>query len=267
MANLYIIDQSLKKSGGHHLDYARCIALAGQEQGFQTTLGAHRSFTPEVWQAATDSARSEDSTAIRAVFRDTVYQADSYLAGLQKTTRSKSANALSPPTKASWWKRVKHSVHVLLHRRRRRLIAQRFAASCTTFFDGVNFKEGDQVFLTGVSELELSGLAMFLTNNQNTTNAKWHLQFHFNVFAGRPDEYLAQKPIANAVSGSFLSALKELSHHTINFYTTSATLTDQYNSLGVADFVSLPYPIAAEFRQNHRQAQPQQRGFANSRPT
>ena len=269
MANLYIIDQSLRISGGHHLDYARCIALAGQEQGFQTTLGAHRSFTPEVWQAATASAGTDDSTVIRSVFKDTVYQADSYLAGLQKTTRSKSVDAILPPPKSNWSKRIKHSVHVLFHRRRRQLIAQRFAAGCQAFFDGVHFKEGDQVFLTGVSELELNGLAAFLLDNRETTKAKWHLQFHFNLFEGRPDEYLAQRPIANAVSASFLSALKKLSHHSIDFYTTSTTLADQYNSLGVADFVSLPYPIAAEFRQNQnpKRSQPLHRDFANSSQT
>ena len=252
MANLYIIDQSLKTSGGHHLDYARCIALAAQEQGFQTTLGAHRSFTPEVWQAATASTGADDSTTIRSVFRDTVYQADSYLAGLQKTTRSRSANALSTPPNSNWLKRAKHSVQVLLHRRRRRLIAQRFAVGCEAFFEGVNFKEGDQVFLTGVSELELSGLATFLNANNETSKAKWHLQFHFNLFDGRPDEYHAQRIISNAISASFLSAMKHLSFHSVDFYTTSTTLANQYNSLGVADFMSLPYPVATEFRQVQR---------------
>ena len=267
VANLYIIDQSLRISGGHHLDYARCIALAGQEQGFATTLGAHRSFSPEIWQAATASAGTEDSTIIRPVFRETVYQADSYLAGLQKTTRSNSINALSLPTKSSWLKQLKHNFNRLLHRRRRTRIAQRFAAGCDAFFAEVDFKKDDQVFLTGVSELELDGLATFLATNQATTKAKWHLQFHFNLFDGRPDEYPAQKPIANAISASVLSSLKRLTYHSVDFYTTSSTLATQYNSLGVADFVSLPYPIATEYRQKHRQAQSQQRDFANSNRT
>jgi len=264
VANLYIIDQSLKTSGGHHLDYARCIALAGQKQGFQTTLGTHRSFRPEIWRAVTASVGTEDSTVIRPVFRDTVYQPDSYLSGLQKTTRSKSANAISPQPKAGWPKRIKRSVDTLLHHRRRRLIAHRFATGCHAFFDRVNFRKGDQVFLTGVSELELDGLAVFLKSNQDTTKVKWHLQFHFNLFDGRPDEYSAQKPIANAISASFLTALKKLSFHSIDFYTTSTTLATQYNSLGVADFVSLPYPIATEFRQDHADSESLQLGFANS---
>ena len=264
MANLYIIDQSLRISGGHHLDYARCIALAGQEQGFQTTLGVHRSFAPEIWHTASASTGTEDSTIIRPVFRDTVYQADSYLAGLQKTTRSKTANVFAPSPKSSLSKRVRHSIRVLLHRRRRQRIAQRFAMSCNAFFSGVNFNAGDQVFLTGVSELELDGLATFLMANRETAKAKWHLQFHFNLFEGRPDEYPAQKPIANAVSASVLSSLKKLSHHSIDFYTTSTTLATQYNSLGVAEFVSLPYPIAAEFRQGHHQTNSQHHGYANS---
>ena len=250
MANLYIIDHSLKTSGGHHLDYARCIALAGQEQGFQTTLGAHRSFTTEVWQAAVAGTGTDDSTIIRPVFRNTVYQADSYLAGLQKATRSQFKNTIIDAPKSGWFKRVKSGASVVLHQRRRQLIALRFAAGCTEFFDGVNFQAEDQVFLTGVSELELHGLAMFFKTNQTTTKAKWHLQFHFNLFDGRPDEYSVQRPIAKAISASMLLAIKGLNHHSVKFYTTSTTLADQYNSLGVADFVSLPYPIANEFREN-----------------
>ena len=266
MANLYIIDHSLKESGGHHLDYARCIALAGQAQGFQTTLGTHRSFTPEVWQAAVAGTGTDDSTIIRPVFRDTVYQADSYLAGLQKTTRSQTASAILDPPKSGWFKRFKSGASVVLHQRRRQLLALRFAAGCSEFFNGVDFQAGDQVFLTGVSELELHGLAMFAKNNLFTTEAKWHLQFHFNLFDGRPDEYSTQRPIAKAISTGMLAALRELNHHSIDFYTTSTTLADQYNSLGVADFVSLPYPIANEFRGNGgSQNQSSSRRFANSR--
>ncbi len=251
MATLYIIDHSLKTSGGHHLDYAQCIALAGQAQGFQTALGTHRSFGPKVWQDAIASTKADDSTIVRSVFRDTVYQSDSYLAGLQKTTRSQSANVISGPPKSGWFKRIKSNTHVALHQRRRRLFAQRFAVDCEKFFAGVTLQKGDQVFLTGVSELELNGLAIYLNRNSDTTKAKWHLQFHFNLFDGRPDEYAAQRPIAKAISASMLAALKQLSFHSLDFYATSATLANQYNSLGVAEFVSLPYPIAAEFREGN----------------
>ena len=266
MANLYIIDHSLKASGGHHLDYARCLALAGQEQGFQTTVGAHRSFTAEVWQTAVAGTGTDDSTTIRPVFRDTVYQAASYLAGLQKSTRSQSVNAIVNPPKRGWFKRFKSAASTVLHQRRRKLVALRFAAGCTEFFNGVELQAEDQVFLTCISELELDGLAVFLKTNQATTKAKWHLQFHFNLFDGRPDEYSAQRPIAKAVSASMLAALRELNHHSVNFYTTSTTLADQYNSLGVADFVSLPYPIANDFRRNGSEHNPTtSRGFTNSR--
>lgn len=266
MANLYIIDHSLKASGGHHLDYARCLALAGQEQGFQTTVGAHRSFTAEVWQTAVAGTGTDDSTTIRPVFRDTVYQAASYLAGLQKSTRSQSVNAIVNPPKRGWFKRFKSAASTVLHQRRRKLVALRFAAGCTEFFNGVELQAEDQVFLTCISELELDGLAVFLKTNQATTKAKWHLQFHFNLFDGRPDAYSAQRPIAKAVSASMLAALRELNHHSVNFYTTSTTLADQYNSLGVADFVSLPYPIANDFRRNGSEHNPTtSRGFTNSR--
>ena len=43
MANFFLIDHSLRRLGGHHFDYSRCVAEAANEAGFLTTIGVNRS--------------------------------------------------------------------------------------------------------------------------------------------------------------------------------------------------------------------------------
>jgi hypothetical protein len=254
VANLYIIDQSLKGSGGHHLDYARCIALSAQRQGFQTTVGTHRKFNAKLWLDHPSSKAGDDATKIVPVFPKTVYQTDSYLAGLQQMTRSRSSDSNQHNPPSNFLNRISQSAANLLHKRRRHWIARQFADGCARMFQNTVFESGDHVFLTAVSELELSGLPIYFASNPTTNRATWHLQFHFNLFDGRPDEYANQKANAFVVADNMMSAVKHLCGHSVRFYTTSQTLAIQYNSLGVGQFTSLPYPIADEFRLKESQA-------------
>ena len=246
MANFFIIDQSLRQPGGHHFDYVTCIAQAANELGYWTTIGSHREF------AKTD-AQVNDSIArlgnICHVFRDTTYQPDSYLAGLQHLTRSNASDALMSNFESSWFKRILHAQKHRKHRRRREQFVRRFAADCERFFRSAQtlHTDNDHVFLTTVSELELMGLAAYLASHPKTVEMTWHLQFHFNLFDGRTPEYEKQDYIAQAIRSCFVAALARLTNHSINFYATSETLADQYNRLGIGELEVLPYPVAKEF--------------------
>ena len=278
MTRLFIIDQSLKNAGGHHFDYAKSIADSASKQGYRPIVASNRKFDAALWaqeyskplareevaggnvasddvasdDVASDDVASDDVTLdpvdIYPVFRNTTYQKDSYLAGLQSMTRSRTAKALEDVSKAGFVDRAKHSAKHFLHHRRRKWFARQFAADCEKFFGQYQLQSGDHAFFTTVSELELLGLAAYLASNRSTTNLQWHLQFHFNLFEGRPDEYASQGDVAKAISGSLSASLKQLVYHSVSFYTTSSALADQYNTLGVADFEPLPYPIADEFR-------------------
>lgn len=251
MANLYIIDQSLKGTGGHHLDYARCVAMAAQRQGLKTTVGTHRKFPTKLWFDHPAAKTNDDDTNIIPAFPNTVYQTDSHLAGLQQMTRSRWPKTPEPSTSQSLLRRISTAVGSIFYQRRRYWIARQFADGCARMFKDTIFEAGDHVFLATVSELELAGLPIFFANHPTTSQAKWHLQFHFNLLDGRTDEYADQKETASIVARNMQSSLKHLSGHAINFHTTSQTLANQYNSLGVAEFHSLPYPIADEFRTNN----------------
>lgn len=243
MANFFLIDHSLRKPGGHHFDYVNCLARTANELGFLTTIGTNRSLKRT---SCIDAENIDRLGNVRRIFRETTYQPDSFLAGLQHLTRSDSSALLSgnePNRGMRYWSLLKRSLHL----RRREKFVRRFAVDCERYFRPLLQIAGDHAFFTTVSELELMGLAIYLSNHPKTIKTHWHLQFHFNLFDGRTPEYEGQQHILQAVRSCFLAALSRLSSHSIHFYTTSDTLVDQYNRLGVGEFELLPYPVSPEF--------------------
>jgi hypothetical protein len=244
VANFFLIDHSLRKSGGHHFDYVRCVARAANQAGFDTTIGTHRSLkrTPR-----TSAERLDQFGTVRRVFRRTTYQPDSYLAGLQHLTRSQHVTGLLNDVESNSWQRYSNVLKRFQHRRRREKFVRQFAVDCERFFRPATHSAGDHAFFTTVSELELMGLAVYLSNHPKTLETHWHLQFHYNLFDGRTPEYENQRATSQAVRACFLAALARLSYHSIHLYATSATLVDQYSRLGVGEFKELSYPISQEF--------------------
>ncbi|MFK7766480.1 MAG: hypothetical protein AB8B55_04615 [Mariniblastus sp.] len=244
MANFFLIDHSLRKAGGHHYDYARCVAEAANDFGFLTSVGANRQFGR---QQSEQGSSLEQYGQVRRVFRDTVYQPDSYLAGLQHLTRSKSHELIQDDSEERRVTKYLAGFKKFKHRRRREKFVRQFATDCDRFFRPSLQTPGDHAFLTTVSELELMGLAVYLSSHSKTLQTHWHLQFHYNLFDGRTPEYESQNSVLQAVRSCFLAALARLSYHSVHFYTTSQTLVDQYNQLGVGEFQLLPYPVARDF--------------------
>ncbi len=249
MSNFFLIDHSLKDSSGHHCDYVQCVAGAAQTMGFETTLGTNRKL---VRQRGSDVDNLGGVGTVKPVFRDTTYQSDSYLAGLRHLTRSKITTQLNGSDSTGYLSRTRKKIASVAFQRRREKFVRQFASDCDRFFKNASLTENDHTFLATVSELELMGLAVYLSSQPRTMQAQWHLQFHFNLFDGRPPEYEEQKETADAVRACFAAAMSRLTYHAVNFYTTSDELAEQYNRLGVGIFESLPYPIATEFRPKSR---------------
>ncbi len=249
MANFFLIDHSLCKPGGHHFDYVDCIARAANELGFMTTIGVNRAFKRK---STSESAGIDRLGNVRRVFRETTYQPVSFLAGLQHLTRSDGPIPMNQQV-ASRRRRAWNLLKRYRHCRRREGFVRRFATDCERFFHPLLQLPGDHAFLTTVSELELMGLAVYLSNHPKTRQTHWHLQFHFNLFEGRTPEYEGQEHISRAIRSCFLAALARLSSHSIHFYATSDILVDQYSQLGVGDFELLPYPVSPEFSPARRE--------------
>lgn len=236
MARFFLVDHSLRETGGHHFDYVQCIARAAGEMGFETLIGAHRGF------------RGSELPNVSSVFRHTTYQPDSYLAGLRHLTRRKVDFLQAGSNRLSWPAKIKRLWSLRRHAKRRSKFIQRFSADCARFFRNMEFEDGDHVFFTTVSELELLALSQFLGNRPNSLAAHWHLQFHFNLFEGRTPEYDKQAAIARSISDCFDVAAARMPRHRLHFYTTSELLSEQYRRLNVGEFEVLPYPVSDSFR-------------------
>lgn len=238
MSKFYIVDQSLVNRGGHHYDYTTCVAQAAHTMGFETIVLANKKL---------DAETVFPNTQVQRSFTNTVYQRDSYLAGLRHLKRAKGDLEIQSPQTGSHWHQFKKNFHHQKLQRRRSKVINQFAKDCDKAFAGVELSQSDHVFLTTVSELEMMGLAIFLRSKPATISPSWHLQFHFNIFEGRTPEYAAQSATEKLTRACFESALNRLSYHNVHCYTTSQTLADQYNRLGVSVLTSLPYPVAPEF--------------------
>ena len=251
MANFFLIDQSLQHLGGHHYDYARCVAAAAQQTGYQTTIGTSQKFQ--------NGQSLANFGNVRRSFRQTTYHPDSYLSGLRHLTRSNADYLDNGPKKRQvsirhGFKGVVKKWQLLKHRARRERFIRSFAQDCQRFFANQPLSENDHAFFATVNEMELMGLAAFLSNHPRTLQVTWHLQFHFNLFDGRTPEYQSQHRVARAVQGCFDAALARIPYHHLNFYTTSETLADQFNRLRVGRFEELAYPVRPELFEKRQRA-------------
>lgn len=243
MANFFLIDPSLTDASGHHFDYAQCVARAANEMGFHSTIATNRRLP----NCSLEDPHSLDCLGdVRRVFQNSIYHRDSYLTGLQRMARKTVPSPIADP-KAGWLKKLKLRFGFYQHWRRRENLIRQFAVDCERAFTDTLLTAQDHVFCTTVSEIELMGLALFLSHHPRTTSLQWHLQFHYNLFSGRPPEYQQQSQTLKSVRSCFQAALARASYHAIHFYTTSDELTQQYNRLDIAPFQTLPYPVGREF--------------------
>ena len=118
-----------------------------------------------------------------------------------------------------------------------------FARDTGMLFSELMLEPGDQVFIPTISELDLLGLAQFLSHDQRTRRVDWHLQFHYPIFTGCEPDYAAQGEKAQRLRQIYNEALALVPDHRLYFYTTTAALTIQQNRLGVVPFHTLPYPV------------------------
>lgn len=263
LPSFYVIDHSLRHGGDHHFDLVWSLASAIQARGLNVVIGANARWKhafPNPAETSTTNRPTPKSeppaVQVHRVFRDSMYQPFSQLAGLQKMARSFETASGRAPT---FWSRLRHqSTDAWRNFRRRRCLesfTERFAQDCQKFFQPYQLSEGDHVCLATVSELELAGLARFLKRNPESIQAQWHLWFHFPLLSGRPPEYQRQTKQLERVREYFISHLRSIPCHRLHFYCTTDSLAEQYNRMGLVKFRSLPYPVNPQLWQSDGSAQ------------
>jgi hypothetical protein len=236
MRKFIVLDQSLRDLGGHHFDYASQTLRAAKAAGFDVLLACHRRF-----QAG---AFLPSGCRVLPLFRHHTYSRYSDFTGIQAILEDEQKDSLA--------RRMVDYCKSKLHERGREKRVASFAKGCQRMFGSANIRPGDQILATTMSELDLLGLARFLASEDGIPRVDWHLQFHFNIFAGREPEYAAQTDRVERLRSRFHEALSKATQHRLHFYNTSDLLAHQYNRLGVASFEPLAYPVNPVFRNRVR---------------
>ena len=229
MAKFVLIDHSLKDLGGHHYPYAYNVLAAARRAGWQPVLVTHRRFAQQ--------AALPPEWRVHALYAHESYSRYTLDTQAQLTTPAPGASKTRWHRTRQWW-----------GARVRERLATRFARDCARLFELEPVGRGDQVFIATTSELDLSGLTAFLGRSAVGLDCDWHLQFHFGLFQGREPDYAAQVGAAAAMRSSIAKSLSQSGKQRLHFYCTTEQLTSQYRRLGVAEFVTLPYPVHELFR-------------------
>ena len=254
MDRLFLIDHSLRDTGGHHFDYVRSVAQAAQQSGVNVIVGCHRDLATKSCDADSDLSEALQRLGdVRAVFPETVYQGESWLAGLRRSKRKQplfdaQLDAGSGRRGVGRWL---HSFKDRLAERRRKRIVNCFSAGCRDFFQSLEPRYGDQVLVAAASELEVAGAVDFLRAHPQALNADWHFLFHFNLMDGWTSEYGAQRVAMMRTRSDLRQAIRSLPSNSLHFHATTETLADQFNCLQTATFTPLPYPISNDFLPEH----------------
>ncbi len=240
MARFVIIDNWLDRIGGHNYQYAVAVLQAAAIEGWKPILATAQAFKtvddfPVGWQ-------------IRPLFRYAWNR--THTIGVDGKRNQpidlKGRQLLHPTAKrgfSKYFASLAGRLNILKQRGRQRRI-EAFCSACTKLFDEIGLRSEDLVFLPSVSEFDFLGFVRFLATTPSSQKVDWHVQFHYDIFDGRPPDYATQRSRKELLQQQFFNALSRIPRHRIHFYATTPQVADQYNQLQIAHFQPLPYPIS-----------------------
>jgi len=240
MPRFVIIDNWLDRIGGHNYQYAVAVLQAAAAEGWKPILATAQAFNavddfPAEWQ-------------IRPLFRYTWNR--THTIGVDGKRNQpidlKGQQLLHPTVKrgfSKYFTSLAGRFNILKQRGRQRRI-EAFCSACKKLFDEIGLCAEDLIFLPSVSEFDFLGFVRFLATTPSSQKVDWHVQFHYDIFDGRPPDYATQHGRKELLQQQFFNALSCIPRHRLHFYATTPQVADQYNRLQIGPFQPLPYPIS-----------------------
>ena len=127
---------------------------------------------------------------------------------------------------------------------------QIFAKECKQLLSRINVNDGDLIFVPTLGGVELSGIGQ-IGKSSKYRGLDWHLLFRRNIFNGREPGYLKQIPEIQEEVLYFSEFKQNFLHGKVSLYTDTVPLTEQYNTIGVYRFKTLPIPIGQNLAKQH----------------
>tara|TARA_Y100001933_G_scaffold158329_1_gene156646 strand:+ start:2318 stop:4141 length:1824 start_codon:yes stop_codon:yes gene_type:complete len=238
MRRFILIDNWLDSVGGHNYQYAMEILQAAADSNHKVVLATAKSFAnkmpalPETWRCFPIFKYSWNRT--HSVGVD----------GKRNEPIDIHGQTLKDPSSDERKQNFKNRQGLRLFQawdRKRRIRA--FSDACQRLFNQIGLERDDILFFPSVSDFDFLGLAAFLASNKATQSLHWHVQFHYDIFDGRPPQFDEQQERKLCMERQFSQALAAIQTHRLHFYATTPQIAEQYNRLNVAAFSPLPYPI------------------------
>lgn len=231
MPRFFLIDAWLADAKGHNYQYALDVGAAAEERGYEPVLAVRRNLSSEIqfpasWQVERPFQYGDSPRHWLGLY------------GRNPHPCEVSGKWLADP-RIRWWERWL-GIPAELDRRRQ---IRRFASDCARLFAKMPPRGNDILFLPSLTEFDLLCATQFWRNEAWTRDFDWHLQFHFNFYLGRDPEFAGQAHVLRDFQRQFRSAVDQIPEHRLHFYATSDAIARQYNSLGIAIFHPLPYPV------------------------
>lgn len=240
MPRFVIIDNWLDRIGGHNYQYALAVLQAAARKGWKPILATAQAFNavdefPLEWE-------------IRPVFRYAWNRTHTIgVDGKRNQPIDLKGRQLLPRTVNSGFSKYVTSLarrFDILKQRSRQKRIEAFCSACKHLFEEIGFSSDDLVFLPSVSEFDFLGFVRFLATTPSSQTVDWHVQFHYDIFDGRPPDYARQHRRKELLQQQFCNALSYIPRHRLHFYATTPQVADQYNRLQIGTFDPLPYPIS-----------------------
>ncbi|MBM4001598.1 MAG: glycosyltransferase [Planctomycetes bacterium] len=230
MSRFLLVDQSIDRPGGHHYEYAVHMAREAVGRGWDVVVATHRAFDTGHWPSGAGTAVP--------LFPHTTYGPHTFDSVM---TRESARSAGSPIQRG-----LRRMLDVVREPWRATDRARRLRIASLTWnrlLDRFPSRAGDHVFCATMSDFDLEGLVPVLATRIETRSAHWHLQFHFDVLSGRASDYPSQHARLTRIARRFAAMMARVPRHTISYHCTTRGMADQYNTMGVASFEELPYPV------------------------
>lgn len=222
---LLLLDPYLAVRSGHHHEFAEDVISAASALGLQGIVFTHRRFR----------ALSIQGAPACGVFRERLWQRT--LGGL----------ALHVLGRAGFSRATQHWRGRLSDRLEQRREIQ-FGRNVADALFRVGPAGDDLVFLPNMTHVETFGLArLFRDEPDLTRRVSWHIEFHYPPDQGRDGAHRARSDDECLIRRALQTLELSRSGQSVYCYTDTDELTNQYGSLGVCEFQTLPIPVSSRF--------------------
>ncbi|MGC4001865.1 MAG: hypothetical protein QM811_01420 [Pirellulales bacterium] len=240
MPRFVLLDHSIKRIGGHHVEYALRVLEEAEKHGYEPVLVTNKRFFerhsfPAHW-------------TIVPVYTNTTYEGKHFRRSRLKTVEALLAATENPQrTGLGGIVRAVLTAPYRAYKTRRslkrdRVFIETFARETANVYDTLNLQPGDQIFMATAGESEMLAMADYYRQHPQAAAVDLHFQFHFPLFKGRAAERIAHDTRHGEMRRAF-SEIAAIPGQRVRGYSTNERAARQFNLLSDLPFEALAAPM------------------------